>query len=261
MAAPSSAGRHGEVPCRGKRRQPKRRGPPLRLPPPPQTLTTAHGAATTGAAPPRAYRVRQRVGTPPSRAPFASRGSRPALARAGGGRTVPPRPAVRRLSSFSLLLCRLPLAPRGTPPLLIFFVVVRAVPPSPHRRCVVGAGGGAQAVVAAVPPPFDIPCAARGHCRRRQAARSPTRWRPDAPTAAPPTAVAVTRIQWAPSLPSLVRASVPAAGHPPHPLARVAPPEPRARPPRVNSRSAAPAPPWRSTCTAVAPDPHRGGTP
>jgi len=113
MAAPPSAGRRGEVHYHEQRRQPKLRGPLPNLPPLPQLLTTAHDSATTGAGPPRAYRVRSRVGTPTPCTPFASRGSRRALAPAGGGSTVPPRPPIRCLSFLFLLLCHLP--PTSTP--------------------------------------------------------------------------------------------------------------------------------------------------
>jgi len=135
--------------------------------------------------------------------------------------------------------------------------------PPPHRECVLGAGGGASAAVAAstLSPLLDLPCAARGRSRRRRAARFPTRWRPAATTAAPPAVVADTRSRWAPSTPSPIRAAVRAGARPARPPMRAAPSAPRAWPPRVGFQWAAPTPPWSTTRTAVASNPHRGGTP
>jgi len=272
-AAPPSAGRRGGFHYRGQWRQPKRGGPPLRLPPLPRLLTTAHDAATVGAAPPRAHRVRPRVGAPPPRSPFASRGSRPALSPVGGARTVPPRPPVRSLSSLLLLYSLLPT-------------------PSPRWR----GGGGARGLRRCGRRPT--------HWRRRAAPPLPTEgaswvqvaarqpmWPASPPslTSRVPHAVAlagatppVFRRGGVPPLPPprrLLSSPSSAAGgpHPPppryappctlgrappaRPPARAAPSAPRARPSRVELQSAAPAPPWSTTRTTVASNPHRGGTP
>ena len=73
------------------------------------------------------------VRRPPPRATFASRGSRPALEPAGGGRTVPPSPPVRSLFSFYLFLCHTSVL--GLKSFSPFRHLAQEICPSPHPQC------------------------------------------------------------------------------------------------------------------------------
>jgi len=190
-----------------------------------------HDAATAGAAPPRAYRVRLRVGALPPCAPFASRGTWPALTPAGGGPTVPPRPSFRSLSLVFVVV----------PPTTDFQARVA------RRRCSAGpatvrAPPDTLAAARGAPPPTDgaFSVQAAAHQRRWPASPSPL-------TSRTSQAVAV-----AGATPSVFRRG----GVPPLPPPRRPPPSPsraaggRSPPRRTRGR--------RVSTAGLPPQPRRG---